>query len=132
MYLKVDRVNGNGVRRSRGGIFRGVPAVSVVVNVGQRTSGPELIAQINVKVFAARLWRTSAGTLDGERGLRYAGSRGARTHRAARRCHLSKFIIQAHKSQPTTDSHQQLFFIFFSFIHCFYFFNLFLSLYFSY
>lgn len=84
--LEVDRMDRAGVRR--GVLFRIVAAIDIVVNVRQRAARPELIAQVNVQMLAARLRWAGAGTLDGQRGLRYAGSRGTSTHRAARRCHL--------------------------------------------
>jgi len=88
----VDRA---GVRR--GVLFRIAVATDIVVNVRQRAARPELIPQVNVQVFAAGLRWTGAGTLDGQRGFRYAGSRGTSTHRAARRGHLCKSIIHRHR-----------------------------------
>jgi len=86
--LKVDRVDRAGMRR--GVLFRVVAAIDIVVNVRQRATRPELISQVNVQMLAAGLRWTGAGTLDGQRGLRYAGSRGTSTHRAARRGHLCR------------------------------------------
>jgi len=93
--LQVDRVDRAGVRR--GVLFRIAVATDIVVNVRQRAARPELIPQVNVQVFAAGLRWTGAGTLDGQRGFRYAGSRGTSTHRAARRGHLCKSIIHRHR-----------------------------------
>lgn len=76
--LKVDRVDRAGVRR--GVFFRVAAAIDIVVNVRQRAARSELIPQVNVQMLAARLRWTGAGTLDGQRGLRYAGSRGTSTH----------------------------------------------------
>lgn len=86
--LKVDRVDRAGMRR--GVLFRVVAAIDIVVNVRQRATRPELISQVNVQMLAAGLRWTGASTLDGQRGLRYAGSRGTSTHRAARRGHLCR------------------------------------------
>lgn len=86
--LKVDRVDRAGMRR--GVLFRVVAAIDIVVNVRQRATRPELISQVNVQMLAAGLRWTGAGTLDGQRGLRYAGSRGTSTHRAARRGYLCR------------------------------------------
>lgn len=72
----------------RGMLFRVVAAICVVVYVRQRAARPELIPQVNVQVLAAGLRWTGAGTLDRQRGFRYAGSRRTSAHRAARRGHL--------------------------------------------
>lgn len=76
--LKVDRVDRAGVRRRV--FFRIAAAIDIVVNIRQRAARSELIPQVNVQMLAARLRWTGAGTLDGQRGLRYAGSRGTSTH----------------------------------------------------
>lgn len=86
--LKVDRVDRAGMRR--GVLFRVVAAIDIVVNIRQRATRPELISQVNVQMLAAGLRWTGAGTLDGQRGLRYARSRGTSTHRAARRGYLCR------------------------------------------
>ena len=91
LKVEVDRA---GMRR--GVLFRVVAAIDIVVNIRQRATCPELISQVNVQMLAAGLRWTGAGTLDGQRGLRYAGSRGTSTHRAARRGHLCR----SRHSQP--------------------------------
>lgn len=70
--------------------FRVVPAIRVVVYVRQRATGPELMGQVNVQVFASGLRWTGAGTLHRQRGFQHPGSRRASTHRAARRGDLGR------------------------------------------